>query len=219
MIQDLEKCLHQNHLVSLIVGLLFSLQKRINYLRSEHTFFKIEKVYDGWVKDCDNYVFVAKLDLNRSSELYLSSKFSFLQPADLVNDTYAELSLKMFVTLRDTFAKHDQYDWYLKADQDTFVFMDHLKMFLKDKKPAEPVTYGHDFHYHKIDKGYPSGGAGYVLSNKALKKIHHELARNLSFCEATLQQDVMLEDVDVARCLRRLNVNPGEVVRVIHKLS
>ncbi len=95
--------------------------------------------------------------MSKTSEYYLKSKYSILEPVGLVNDSYGELSLKVFATLRDTYETNSQYDWYLKADDDTFVFMDHLKLFLNDKNPKEPITYGHDFHYHKVLKGYPSG--------------------------------------------------------------
>ena len=37
------------------------------------------------------------------------------------------------------------YDWYLRADDDTFIFFENLKSFLRDKNQKSPVTYGFDF--------------------------------------------------------------------------
>jgi hypothetical protein len=49
------------------------------------------------------------------------------------------------------------YDFYLKADDDTFVFVDNLRKFLSDKNRTSPVTYGWDFHCY-VHRGYHSGG-------------------------------------------------------------
>ena len=51
------------------------------------------------------------------------------------------------------------YDWYLFADDDTFVYMKNLYRLLSDKNPDVPVQYGH--HFGAIG-GFLSGGAGYV---------------------------------------------------------
>jgi glycoprotein-N-acetylgalactosamine 3-beta-galactosyltransferase len=69
----------------------------------------------------------------------------------------------------DTYKYNNKYDWYLKADDDTFVFVDNLRLFLNDKNPNLPVDYGYDFKV-KVEGGYHSGGGGYVLS----KGIEHK---------------------------------------------
>ena len=51
------------------------------------------------------------------------------------------------------------YDWYMLADDDTFVYMRNLYEFLSDKNPNIAVQYGH--HYGAIG-GFLSGGAGFV---------------------------------------------------------
>ena len=75
-----------------------------------------------------------------------------------------KLTDKVFLTLKHLQKKYNNYDWYLKADDDTFIFMENLRYFLKDKHPEEPVTYGYDFKVI-VEHGYHSGGAGYLLSN------------------------------------------------------
>ena len=117
---------------------------------------------------------------------------------------YGKLTDKVYKTLRDVYLRYNDYDWYLKADDDTFIFVDNLKSFLKTKNSSQPVTYGYDFKI-VVEGGYHSGGAGYVLSSTALKKLGSALAFNYSFCPNT-----GIEDVDVASCLRKLDVFPDK---------
>lgn len=65
-----------------------------------------------------------------------------LQPPGLVNDTYDGLTEKVFLTYKYVYAEYGDYDWYLKADDDTFVFMENLRTFLADKNSSQPVTFG-----------------------------------------------------------------------------
>jgi glycoprotein-N-acetylgalactosamine 3-beta-galactosyltransferase len=75
-------------------------------------------------------------------------------------------------------------------------------MFLSDKNPMMPVTFGYNF---KINNSleYHSGGAGYVLSKSAFEKIGLALERNFSFCPNS-----GVEDRDVSSCLKMLGVLP-----------
>ncbi len=103
----------------------------------------------------------------------------------------------------------DEFDWILKADDDTYVIMENLKQFLSDKcsnhmtyygfryKPYTPDTFAHDFN---------SGGAGYVISNKAVKTFSENYLGNGRFCRKTTGS----EDVDIAKCLKEINVLPGD---------
>ena len=69
------------------------------------------------------------------------------------------------MTLIHLYNEYNDFDWYLKADEDTFIFIDNLRQFVADKNASLPVTYGYDFKL-KVEQGYHSGGAGYLLSLK-----------------------------------------------------
>lgn len=58
-----------------------------------------------------------------------------------------------------------------------------------------------------VNEGYHSGGGGYILSRESLHRLGSALTKNYEFCENT-----GTEDVDVARCLRRLGVSPESSV-------
>ena len=64
----------------------------------------------------------------------------------------------------------DDADWFLKADDDTYVVVDNLRSFVADRDPADPVYFGFNFKVH-VRQGYMSGGAGYVLSKEAVRRF------------------------------------------------
>ena len=176
---------------------------------------KPKTVYETWGKKCDNYKFISIMPAEILTQYHNSSNqygieldygFNLLQPPGLINDTYGKLTDKVFLTYKYLYNKYNNYDWYLKADDDSFIFMDNLRSFLADKNPSQPVTYGYDFKLI-VEKGYHSGGGGYLLSNQALLRLGYNLNRNFTYCKNT-----GTEDVDVARCLRKLGVFPNKSI-------
>jgi len=115
-----------------------------------------------------------------------------------------KLTDKVFMTFKYIFVHYKNYDWYLKTDDDTFIFMDNLREFLNTKNESQPVTYGYDFGMI-VQNGYHSGGAGYVLSKEAFKRLGAQLNVDYKFCPVS-----GYEDVDVAACLRLLDVYPNK---------
>ena len=50
-------------------------------------------------------------------------------------------------------------DWFLKADDDTYVIVDNLRRVLRDHDPTKPEYMGCRFKPY-VTQGYMSGGAG-----------------------------------------------------------
>lgn len=169
---------------------------------------KSKTLYDTWAKNCDNLKFLSLLPdellRNSSNDLVLEKWYTenWLQPPGLIEDRYDKLTSKIYLSLKHVYKTYPDYDWYLKADDDTFIFIDNLRKFLSDKIPSNPVTYGYDFKVI-VNNGYHSGGASYLLSKEAFNRIGSKLNENFDFCPNS-----GTEDVDVAKCLRILGVNP-----------
>lgn len=96
----------------------------------------------------------------------------------------------------------DDADWFMKADDDTYVIVENLRFFLSSHSPDEPIFFGH--HFKAIVKqGYFSGGGGYVVSKEALRRFAH---RKSGDCAV----DNGAEDVEFGRCMEKLGVKAGD---------
>lgn len=181
---------------------------------------KVKTVYNSWAYKCDYSMFIMQIPDNVSLALNLTldnqtindgievnyNSINILQPPNLTKDVYIKLTDKIFNTFKYVYNKYNNYDWYLKTDDDTFVFVDNLRDFLSSKNKSDPITFGYDFNIF-VEHGYHSGGAGYLLSNEALKRIGSKLNQNLNYCNNS-----GIEDVDVAKCLRSLGVYPNKSI-------
>ncbi|CAG9102081.1 unnamed protein product [Plutella xylostella] len=93
-------------------------------------------------------------------------------------------------------------DWFLKADDDTFVIVENVRFMLSIYNHSEPLYFGHRFQ-HFTSQGYMSGGAGYVLSGAALDRlIQHGYYGN----RCTSIDFHGAEDVSIGVCLDDLQV-------------
>uniref|UniRef100_A0A2I4C3A0 N-acetylgalactosaminide beta-1,3-galactosyltransferase n=1 Tax=Austrofundulus limnaeus TaxID=52670 RepID=A0A2I4C3A0_AUSLI len=101
-------------------------------------------------------------------------------------------------------------DWFLKADDDTFVVVDNLRWILSNHTPEEPVYFGKRFKpYSK--QGYMSGGAGYVLSKEALKRFVE------GFRTKACTHTTPVEDLALGQCLEKMGVLAGDSRDTLHR--
>ena len=63
----------------------------------------------------------------------------------------------------------DKADWFIKADDDTYIAMDNMREFLSQFNTMEPHHFGRKFSMYK--DAYYSGGSGIVLSKEALVRM------------------------------------------------
>ncbi|XP_033639890.1 glycoprotein-N-acetylgalactosamine 3-beta-galactosyltransferase 1-like [Asterias rubens] len=103
-------------------------------------------------------------------------------------------------------------DWFMKADDDTYVIVDNLRYFLSDKNSSEGVYFGHRFRSFSKE-GYMSGGAGYVMSKEALRlfgtkgKSDNACSLNSKACGKSINDP---EDAKMGQCLTAVGVHTGE---------
>ncbi|KAJ3646186.1 hypothetical protein Zmor_023784 [Zophobas morio] len=97
-------------------------------------------------------------------------------------------------------------DWFLKADDDTYVILENLRYMLLPYSPKEPIYFGCKFRPY-VKQGYMSGGAGYVLSREAVKKFIEVGLGNSTKCS---KSNTGAEDVEIGKCLEAVSVKAGD---------
>ena len=103
---------------------------------------------------------------------------------------------------------YEDYDWFVKADDDTFMIVENLRYFLKDFDTNKPIFFGHPQAIKKYPNlVYFSGGAGYVLSKEALKSFVETGLKDPKLCS---QDAGGAEDIEMGKCMENLGVEAGD---------
>ncbi|XP_076469497.1 glycoprotein-N-acetylgalactosamine 3-beta-galactosyltransferase 1-like [Babylonia areolata] len=162
-----------------------------------------QAVNDTWVTRCDGHVFFVEGQWGPGAG---AGQVEGQRPWDVVTldvptGRFSLLTNKVFKALEHLYQHHlNQYDWFLKGDDDVYVVMENLRYLLDQHDPRTPVYLGHLFkQYHP--QGYMSGGASYVLSREALKMMIEDGYRK-NKCAPRGR----FEDVEVGKCLHAAGV-------------
>ncbi|KAH8380204.1 hypothetical protein KR009_009466 [Drosophila setifemur] len=156
---------------------------------------KASKVKRTWGKRCNKLIFLSsKEDPN-------------LGAIDVgVAEERDNLFIKVRRAMKYVYKNYgEDYDWFLKADDDTFVIMENLRWLLYPYDPEAPLYFGHRFRT-TFPKGYMSGGAGYVMSRDALRRLNLFAFNNSKFCPVNHQS----EDRQIGYCLQNVGVVAGD---------
>ncbi|CAF1473450.1 unnamed protein product [Rotaria sordida] len=156
--------------------------------------FRARAVNSTWGRRCDGLFFITES----------SNDTEGLPIASIANITpgYEHLTQKTVLALKYAYEYHfNNFDWFVKADDDTYIFMENLKAFLRNQNTSEPITFGW------ISKGYDyhQGGASYVLSREALKRFNQGHQKPNTTCRKYGGH----EDIEIRACLRSEGVYMG----------
>lgn len=165
-------------------------------------------VNNTWARRCTKYLFFATFGNDSTIDLPIY----YMK----IPEGRQHLTKKTMVAFRFIYKKFiNDFDWFLKADDDTYVIVENLQYFLQDKNPNDPVFFGQHFtrpwsgvlknSLFKSGQGYFSGGAGYVISRESLQRLG-EKGEDPYLCK----QDGLIEDYDFSRCLQNLGVALGK---------
>lgn len=112
------------------------------------------------------------------------------------------LTAKVYAALKYSQENYsdDRIDWYLKADDDTYIIWENLQRQISMFNSSDAKYIGKNLRTH-LPHGYNSGGAGYVLSKKAVSYL-------LDAPPSKCRKDGGIEDVDIGECLAKFGVYP-----------
>lgn len=147
-----------------------------------------------WSPHCDKAVFLTTAEDPTLPEVLLT-------PGAATYDQLWEKVTKGFLWAHSVM---DEFDWVVKADDDSFIFVENLRAAVKVLDADSPLTAG--VHLSTWDTGetYLNGGASYVLSRGAVKVL---VERGMQDGKCQRELDLgTLEDVNMASCLRLLGV-------------
>lgn len=105
-----------------------------------------------------------------------------------------------------TFTHAIHYDWFIKTDTDTYVFVTNLRIYLKQYKPFEDLYLGHTVEHNGGTHHYASGGL-YMISQSTLQKLG--LILDTPKCQ---KKQGGIEDVRFASCMMNLGILPQTIL-------
>ncbi|VDK35626.1 unnamed protein product [Taenia asiatica] len=144
-----------------------------------------------WARRFNGYLFVSSED-----DIYLPSIKVVNEESR--NILWEKMRQAMIYIYRNSL---NDYDFFMKADDDTYVIAENLRFFLSNQDPNIPILMGRRFNY-SVEGFFPSGGAGYVLSRGALKLIVEGILNGASACA----QSQAPEDVQIGYCAAAVGV-------------
>ena len=154
---------------------------------------RAKSVKDTWGKRCDIL-------------LFFSSKADPSFPAIGLDVTEGASKLfdKTRASLDYIFQHHlNNADWFLKADDDTYVIIENLRHMLSKLNTSDPHYLGRRWTH----RGGFNSGAGYIFSRETLRRFKKALE------EPSCPQHYEFEDVAVGICLRAQGVQPADNTR------
>ena len=154
---------------------------------------KAAAVKSTWAKRCNTFLFFSSVS---------DPSFPVIAIHDQEGRKY--LTAKTFRTFQYLFKHHlSDADWFMKADDDTYVIVENLRYLLSHYDPSKPIHIGYHLQRY-VRQGYMSGGSGYVLSREALRRL---VGRGMA--TPVCRQFGGAEDVAVGKCLDRLGIQAG----------
>ncbi|CEF70276.1 Glycoprotein-N-acetylgalactosamine 3-beta-galactosyltransferase 1 [Strongyloides ratti] len=149
-----------------------------------------------WAKRCNKYIFMSSEEDSSLPSINLNISEG--------RDHLWGKTKAAFKYIYDHY--YNDYDWFLKADDDTYVIIENLRFMLMAHQPSEPIYFGCKFKPY-TKQGYMSGGAGYILSKKAVEKFVTEALPDSKKCKSTEDGP---EDLEIGKCLENVGVVTGD---------
>ena len=174
-----------------------------------------------WAKRCDHSIFIIAGPHPSSPLNHSVYHFTVAFIGDENIEKKDRLSEKVLLALLYIYQHyvHD-YDWFFKGDDDTYVIIENLRYLLRRRPSNIPFYYG--YVAKTKNRFYPSGGAGYVLSQEALRQFGEQILIKTGKRQQCNADES--EDINLAYCLARIgifvtNVRDNQQLETFHPMT
>ena len=99
----------------------------------------------------------------------------------------------------------NDYDWFIRGDDDTYMMMDNLREHLEQLQPSEEHYLGRHFYLDENHDNmeFYSGGPGTVLSRGALRKLIETAKSNRRVFSSL---DTFADDLELGLSMARVGI-------------
>ena len=167
---------------------------------------RMNAVYETWVQDIPgDVIFFAG---EESKGFVANSDIHFVLLSDVHDDMYPpqKKSFMMLKYMHDVFL--DQYEWFIRADDDVFIIGQKLKKFLSSLNSSKLYSIGQGGEGRQHERGklglpknvaYCLGGPGVILSRAMLAQF----APKIEYCLENIYS--IHEDSELGRCIYKFS--------------
>ena len=138
---------------------------------------RAKALYETWGKEVDKLILFVGEDCNISADL---SHLPIVKLKGVSDGAHPPLK-KTFAMMKHMYSGHiNEFDWFIRADDDMYLRADRLKDLLNQMNPCEQVYLGRAGAGRKEDlerlellphERYCMGGPGVILSNGAMRGL------------------------------------------------
>lgn len=155
-----------------------------------------------WGRRCNKLVFMSTAIDSRIDAVALNVSH------DTPNTQWGKTKLAL-KHIYDTY--RDDADWFLKADDNTYVIVENLRYMLYAYSTSDPIYFGCRMRgAADLRQGYVAGGPGYVLSQNALHRFAMAQQQRARDDTCNWYGDGGAEDVELGKCMEAVGVLAGD---------
>ena len=112
-------------------------------------------VHETWAPRCDRHFFVSENFTNNNitaEQAQIIKQLPFL-PIGNISSGRQYLTHKVNTAFLVAYQHYlNDFDWFVKSDDDTYILVENLRAFLAKQNATEPVTFGYNFKVTHIER-------------------------------------------------------------------
>uniref|UniRef100_A0A0K0FPU0 N-acetylgalactosaminide beta-1,3-galactosyltransferase n=1 Tax=Strongyloides venezuelensis TaxID=75913 RepID=A0A0K0FPU0_STRVS len=154
-----------------------------------------------WIRGCNSYMYISSVRDPTLPSIALKVK-------EGKNNLWGKIKYGLRYVFNNYYRK--PFDWFMLADDDTYVSMTNLRFLLITKNTSLPFHHGYRVKWHHSDGRtvkYVHGGGGDVLSREAFKRLVRHSLNNPKKCN---RKGNGAGDFELSYCLINVGVRVND---------